>query len=224
MIKFKDSFQPFLILLFAGFLFFFQQMLAKPQVTKRSDYLTPPLIIKNMSMGLNVQLSDSFWLRAVQDFDYCDQKINETECKGKSWLFHVLDLTTDLDTTFQEAYFYGGLALTVIISDYEGATKIFDKGVPLFPKNWQFNYAAGYHSMIEEKDYKKAASRYLAAADYGAPGWVRLLAGSLAAKGGDTEFAEKVIQQMIEINEEPKYIERLKKKLEAVKNNMPVTK
>lgn len=217
----RISFSQIALLFFAGLLFFIQSFISSPQVVKRSDYLPPPAVIKNMTMGLNVQLSDSFWLRAIQDFDFCDQKLNEKECRGKSWLFQVIDLVTDLDPKFQEAFFFGALSLTVLISDYEGATKIFDKGVALFPEKWELNYAAGYHSMIEEKDYKKAAVRYLAAANHGAPTWVRILAGSLAAKGGNTEFAEKVIEQMISLNEDPKYIERLKKKLEAIKNNKP---
>lgn len=212
----------FLILSLSGFLFFIQLLQFRPEIIKRSDYLTPPTIIKNISLGLNVQFSDSFWLRAVQDFDYCDQMINSKECKGKSWLFQVVDLATDLDLKFEEAFFYGGLALTIIISDYEGASKIFDKGVIQFPNKWQLNYAAGYHSMIEEKDYGKAAERYLAAVNNGAPSWVRILAGTLAAKNGNTEFAEKVIEQMISMNEEPKYIERLKIKLDAIKNNKPL--
>lgn len=218
----RISFFHCLMVLLASTLFVFQVILKKPELSKRSDYLPPPVIVKQMSIGMKIQMADSFWLRAVQDFDFCDQKINTTECKGKSWLFQVLDLVTDLDLKFEEAFFFGGLALTVIISDYEGASKIFDKGTLQFPKSWQLNYAAGYHSMIEEKNYAKAAERYLAAANYGAPNWVRILAGTLAAKGGNTEFAEKVIEQMISMNEEPKYIERLKAKLDAIKNNKPL--
>lgn len=210
------------MLLIAMLFFIAQQSLEIPTVVKRSDYVAPPPIIKNMSLGLNIQMADSFWLRAVQDFDFCDQKINSTECKGKSWLFQVLDLTTDLDLKFEEAFYFGGLALTIIISDYEGASKIFDKGLLEFPNNWQLNYAAGYHSMIEEKDFVKAAQRYNTAAKYGAPDWVRILAGTLAAKGGDISFAEKVIEQMIELNDEPRYIKRLKEKLDAIKNNKPL--
>lgn len=206
-------------------LFFVLQILfISPVPIKRSDYLPPPIVVSYMSAGFKIQLSDSFWLRALQDFDFCDQKINQTECHGKSWLFQVLDLATDLDLKFKEAFFYGGLALTVIISDYEGASKIFDKGVAQFPTEWELNYAAGYHAMIEEKDNAKAADRYLAAANNGAPSWVRILAGTLAAKGGNTEFAEKVIEQMITMNEDPKYIERLKSKLEAIRNNKPLPK
>ena len=223
-LKVSRSIIGYFYLLFCASLFFILQLsMVAPSPQKKSVYLPPPVIVKEMSMGLKVQIADSFWLRAVQDFDYCDQKINETECHGKSWLFQVLDLVTDLDQNFKEVFFYGGLALTVIISDYDGASKIFDKGVTLFPKEWELNYAAGYHSMIEEKNYKKAAERYLAAANYGAPNWVRILAGTLAAKGGDTEFAEKVIEQMISLNEDPKYVERLEKKLDAIKNNKPLS-
>lgn len=217
-----SNFHYLLLSVSALFFFIIQMFFEPPMRIKRSDYLPPPSIIKEMSMGMKIQWADSLWLRAVQDFDYCDQKINETECRGKSWLFQVLDLVTELDLKFEEAFFYGGLALTIIVSDYEGASKIFDKGVNQFPNKWQLNYAAGYHSMIEEKNYSKAAERYLAAANNGAPNWIRVLSGTLAAKGGDTKFAEKVIEQMIELNDEPKYIKRLKAKLDAIKNNKPL--
>lgn len=216
------TFGYFIFLLLAFLFVIFQFLVPKPQLIKRSDFLPPPIVVKYISSGLGIQFADSFWLRAVQDFDYCDQKINQNECHGKSWLFQIIDLVTDLDARFEEAFFFGGLALTIIISDYEGASRIFDKGVIQFPNVWELNYAAAYHSMIEEKNYSKAAERYLAAANHGAPNWVRILAGTLAAKGGDTEFAEKVIEQMISMNDEPKYIERLKAKLEAIKNNKPL--
>lgn len=214
-----------LTLLFVAVLLFATATLFKtPQLVKRSDYLTPPIVVKHMAIGLNVQMADSFWLRAVQDFDYCDQQANEKECKGKSWLFQVLDLITDLDKLFMHAYHWGGLALTIIISDFAGATIIFDKGLAEFPNDWLLNYSAAYHSMMEEKDYPKAARRYLAAANNGAPNWVRILAGTLAEKGGDSEFAEKVVEHMIEINDDPKYIERLKLKLIDIRNKKVLSK
>ena len=201
------------LILVSVLLFSSLTILPKPVPQPRTDYIAPPTIIKNLSAGLNVQLSDSFWLRAIQDFDYCDQLINEKECKGKSWLYQVLDLTTDLDQRFFHAFHWGALALTVIISDYAGATAIFDKGTALYPDEWLLNYSAGYHALFEEKNKTKAAKLYLQAANHGAPDWVRLMAGRLAAEGGASEFAEKILQQMIEMSDEPRYVERLKKKM-----------
>lgn len=205
-------------LVFIPAIFYLCQLsFTKPELLKRSDYLPPPVILKYLSAGLKVQLADTFWLRAVQDFDFCEQKINATECIGQSWLYQVIDLSVELDSQFRDAFFYGGLALTVLISDYKGASNIFDKGVAINPDDWELNYAAGYHAMVEEKNYEKAARRYLAAANHGAPNWVRVLAGRMAVEGGNKEFAEKVLQQMIDLSEDEKLVNRLKSKLADLK-------
>lgn len=204
-----------LIILSASF-FAIALNLIKPTVQNRSDYLPPPEIIKNMSAGLNHQNSDAFWIRAIQDFDYCADLISERTCAGKSWLFKILDLTTELDKKFLEAYYYGGLSLSVIISDYDGATKIFDKGVLAFPQDRQLLYAAGYQALFEEKNKSKAAKYYFAAAENGAPPWVRVMAGRLAAEGGEKEYAAKILEQMITTSQDPALIHRLKQKLSEV--------
>ena len=206
-------------LMFASVLLFLgQAIFLKPVLTKRSDYLPPPKIIKNMALGLNVQFSDSFWLRAIQDFDFCDQPVSAKECKGKSWLFDVLDLTTDLDKSFFHAYVWGGLALTIIISDYAGASMIFDKGVMQFPDEWHLNYAAAYHALFEEKNKVKAAKLYFTAANNGAPAWIRVMAGRLAAEGGEKEFSNQILSTMVEMSDDPTYIERLRKKIKELEN------
>ncbi len=199
------------VLLFLG-----QGLFLKPNLLKRSDYIIPPKIIQNLAIGLQVQLADSFWLRAIQDFDFCDNPVSDTECKGKSWLFEILDLTTNLDKQFFHAYIWGGLALTVIISDYQGASVIFDKGVALFPDDWKLSYAAAYHSLFEEKNKAKAAKLYFNAANNGAPSWVRILAGRLAAEGGEKEFSQQILAKMIELNDDEKYVKRLKTKLAEI--------
>ncbi len=169
-----------------------------------------------MTAGLNVQLSDTFWLRANQDFDFCDQPKNKTDCIGKSWLFQIINLVTDLDSNFNEAFYYGALSLTVLISDYEGASQIFDKGVLYHAKDWHLLYAAGYHALLEEKNSVKASKIYFDAAKYGAPAWVKVMAGRLAIEGGEKEYAAKILEEMIATNQEPKLIERLKQKLESL--------
>ena len=217
-ITFKNIFNlPYWLAVLPAIFYFLQWGFVKPQMLKPSDYLTPPEVIRDLAVGIRVQLADSFWLRAQQDFDYCSQKINDKECRSKSWLFEIINLTVDLDRQFLHAYFYGGLALTVIISDYQGASIIFDKGVESFPNDNLLNYAAGYHAMTEEKNFEKAAQRYYAAANNGAPSWVRVLAGKLALKAGDKDLAQQILQHMISISEDEKLINRLKEKLAQTK-------
>lgn len=202
-----------ILMIISILMFIITSQLTKPVILSRSDYLVPPKLLKNLSAGLNIQSADSFWLRAVQDFDFCDQPINLHECKGSSWLFQIVDMAIELDSKFLEAYFYGGLALTVLVNDFEGASKVFDKGVSIFPDNWNLVYAAAYHALYEEKNKLKASKLYLLAAEKGAPGWTRVLAGRLAQEGGDYAFSKLILEQMIKTSQDPVLVERLKEKL-----------
>lgn len=212
--KYRNKFLLQIVVIFIPlFLFYISSFFSKPIQIKRSEFLRPPPVIKNLTAGLSVQQADSFWLRSNQDFDYCDKPINGNECVGKSWLYEIIDMTTDLDSHFLEAYYFGGLALTVIISDYEGASRIFDKGVINFPKDWRLSYAAGYHALFEEKNKLKAALLYKGVAANGGPPWIGIAAGGLAVDGGDRNLAIKILNEMIEISKDGKVTDRLKKKL-----------
>ena len=129
----------------------------------------------------------------------------------------MLDTATDLSPSFRIAYAAGGLALTVIISDIDGATKIFDKGVKALPHDWTIQYRAAYHYMYEVKDNKHAAELLIQAADNGAPPWTRVLAGRLYSDSGNVQLAEALLQEMIDTKQDDSLIERLREKIEATK-------
>lgn len=213
-------------LIFVSALFFFAALIfQKPQEKKRSDYTPPPSAIKNFTLGFNYAIADSLWLRAVQDFDYCEQKLNETECKSKSWLFQILNLATEVDPVFNPTmYRTGGLALSIIVSDYAGATVVFDKAMNQYPNDWTIAYAAGYHALYEEKAKAKAARLYEVAGKNGAPLWVLALAGRLAAESNETEYSKQILQGMIESNQDEKIINRLKQKISEIEQGNPSLK
>lgn len=202
-------------LLFLAALFFLgQSLFTKPLAQDRTLYIAPPLEVKYLLSGFGSQASDSFWLRAIQDTEYCEQYISEKVCTGKSWLFNMINLAVELDPLFVEAYYYGALSLTVLIEDTQGAKILFDKGVERFKHEWPLLYAAAYHALFEQKDKKKAARLYFMAANSGAPAWVRLSAGKLALEGGDDSTAEEILQQMIHTEQDPNWVRQLKKRLE----------
>jgi tetratricopeptide (TPR) repeat protein len=217
LIMFKST-QVRLIIVSALLFFCAAFLLNKPKVQLTQVNIHPIPAIKYFTVGLKYQISDVLWLRALQDIDYCEEKINQTECRGKSWLFENLDLATELDPVFDVGmYRLGALALTIIISDYEGASIIFDKALKHYPNYWLLLYSAAYHALFEEKNKTKAADLYFRAAKNGAPDWVHVMAGRLAAEGGDTEYAEKILQTMIETNQDEKFVKRLQEKLAHLK-------
>lgn len=202
-------------LFFCGTLFFI-----KPTNQLFDPNLLPLPVIQHFTVGFKIQIADTLWLKALENFDYCEQKINRTECIGKGWLFQTLDLATELDPVFEkDMYRMGGLALSVIISDAEGASRFFDKGVRQHPTYWPLLYAAAFHAHFEERNKKKASELYFQAVKNGAPDWIQVMAGRLAAEEGESEFAEKILQTMIESNQDPKYIQRLRDKISTILQN-----
>lgn len=181
--------------------------------------IAPPPMIEHLTFGYSEIAADAMWIRAVQDFDYCDSQVSENICRNNSWLYQMLDAITNLSPHFRIPYAAGALALTVIISDIEGATKIFDKGVKAFPNDWPILYRAAYHYMYEVKDNKRAAGLLIQAGKNGAPPWVFTLAGRLYSDAGSLELAESVLQEMIETKQDPTLIKRLQDKIQTMKKN-----
>ena len=210
-------FEELRLLFIAALIFCAQGFFLKPIPQDRTLYIAPPLEVKHLMTGFASQASDAFWLRSIQDAEYCEKAVEGT-CSGKSWLFNMINLTVELDPNFVEAYYYGGLSLTVLVEDNAGAKIIFDKGVEHFKHEWPLLYAAAYHALFEEKDKAKAARLYMMAANSGAPPWVRFAAGKLAIAGGDKTVAREILQQMINSEQDPNWIKQLKTKLEETKS------
>ncbi|MEK6775216.1 MAG: hypothetical protein AABY64_14845 [Bdellovibrionota bacterium] len=185
---------PFLIIL----LFLSRQSLLEYQ--HEPGINLPPPHITHFTFGFAEQMADQFWVRVIQDFDYCEQKIAENTCRNQGWLYQMLDLITDLSPNFRMPHATGPLALTVIISDIEGASKLFDKAVKNFPKDWPILYRAAYQALSEEKNKEKAADLLYRAAKYGAPSWAYTLAGRLYSEAGAQELGERIYQ---EIDQDP---------------------
>lgn len=181
-------------------------------------YIAPPKAIQHLTAGFKVQVADSLWMRAVQDFDYCSKRIEENVCEGNSWLYSVLDLASTLDSRLEIVMYHtGGLALSILITDVEGAANIFARGMRVYPDSKHIVYAAAYHALFEEKNKKKASKLYLRASQLGAPDWTQILAARLASESGDNEFADKILEDMIAQNQDEKLIKRLKSKLQESK-------
>lgn len=179
--------------------------------------VAPPGGIQYFSFGFQEAVADALWIRAIQDFDYCDSPVAAQQCRGNSWLYQMLNVTTDLSPHFRTPYVSGALALSVLVSDIPGASKIFDKGVAQFPNDWQLLYKAGYHFLYEVKDSKKAAALFVRAAQAGGPFWLNSLANRLYVDSGNPQLAEALLQEMIRTEQDPKLIERMREKLESIK-------
>ncbi len=181
------------------------------------DLIAPPPHLEHYSFGMRSQFADLLWIRSIQDFDYCDQTLGKNLCKGNSWLYQMLDSLTNLDSHYYIAYSAGGLALTVLVSDYAGASKIFDKGIKIYPNDWKLLYRAAYHVLYEENNYPKAAELFKRVGENGGPEWTLKLASRLNTRSGQVEVGERLLEDLIRRKEDEHVIQRLREKIEALK-------
>jgi hypothetical protein len=180
--------------------------------TPPKNYIAPPEL-KHFTFGYDEPMADILWIRAIQDLDFCSQKVNQSDCKSQSWLYQMINQITILSPDFRMPYAAGSLALTILINDYEGASKIFDKAVERFPKDWPILSRAAYHAIYEEHDKLKAARLLKQAAENGGPPWYYSLSGRLYAEGGELELGEALLNELKESNQPQYVIDRLSQKL-----------
>ena len=177
----------------------------KPIKSMSEPMLVPPHLIEHFAFGYSDLIADVFWLRSVQDFDFCGKHLQAQEFdKGlgreltvchEGWIFQMLDAVTRLAPRYRIAYTRGAIALSVIVSDKLGATKLFDRGRSVFPTDWYVQYCASYHYQFEVNDDLKAAEALQAAANNGGPNWVILLAAKLYNNTNKSEFGLQALEQ-----------------------------
>ena len=175
--------------------------------------IAPPPKMEYFSFGYQMPIADNLWIRSIQDFDYCETQIAENQCKNNSWLAEMLDTVTTLAPDYKIAYETGGLALTIIISDYAGASKIFDKGVIMFPYDVKLLFRAAYHAIFEEKKPEKAADLLVRAAKVGGQPWYYSLATKLYTEAGKKDLALEVYKDIQGTDVEPGTLKRIRGKL-----------
>ncbi len=173
-----------------------------PEVfTAKAKLIPPPAQLKYFNFGYRETLSDSLWLRVLQDMEACDEAIDVTKgitkkC-NRGWTFQMLDLITDVTPLFRAPYIFGATTLSVLVEDGPGASQIFEKGLVQFPKDWSLQYRAAYHYMSEDKNLPRAAELLILAGDNGAPNWVYSLAGKLYSEAGQAYLAKSVLEDQI---------------------------
>lgn len=215
---------------------------AKPQLKRQR--VAPQALpdgVKNFTFNYNDMLATLAWIRVLQDIHICfqnrkgigpipdfDNKIDpvaqvlnrelpESRCH-LSWVYHMVDVTTELDPTFYSAYYTGGLFLTVAVDDREGASRIFKKGLLYFPERWPLLYAAGYHELFEMKRPKVSAQLLKRAAERGAPPWVYSLSARLYTEVGQAEFAKHFLEEVLSKNLEGDFVDRIRGRLDEINN------
>lgn len=190
-------------------------------LTERNQRINvaPPAQLQYFSFGFKSVLSDLLWIRAIQDFDYCDQvaevrgKLNI--CQGKGWLYKLLNSALDLEPQFNIIGRAGPLTLSVLVNDIQGSSQLFRKALPLQGDDWVFYSRFAYHALYEENNSVLASRLFRKAAEFGGPSWYFGLSYSLFKGDFNAQTKQQIIESLTNQNEDDQFIQRMKDKFNA---------
>jgi hypothetical protein len=136
--------------------------------------------LKQYNLGFANLLAALMWVQLLQSSTY------EQITQGRvSWEFSQLDAVTSLDRSFERAYSYGAIFLSVFKRDKLGAQLLLEKWAKYRPNYWRVHYILGYHLYYEMGDFHEGSKEMLKAASLeGAPTWLNSLGIRLLSQSG----------------------------------------
>lgn len=161
-------------------------------------YLTSGATVSRLTRGYNALAADLYWIRAIQHYGRNKVRVGRAVPTGASatqatdyqLLYPLLDLTTTLDPRFNIAYRFGAVFLAEPPPGGPGqsdqAIALLAKGLQAQPDKWEYMQDIGFVHYWWRQDYPAAAEWFGRASQVpGAPWWLRSLAATTLAEGGD---------------------------------------
>jgi hypothetical protein len=187
-----------------------------------------PRVFRVLSFGHLPSTVDWLWIQALSD-----TSLTRYPAGVHSKFYYDLDLLTDLDPAFFQAYAAGANLLAVIRDDGIGSRDLVLKGIRFsksgllqYPDSfrkrhwegaWQLSVLLAYIYLFELKDLPNAAVAFQeAAALPQVPEYVQKLARRLEVRGGIYEVGLNLLAFMMEQAENEKSKERLAGQLKSL--------
>jgi len=176
-----------------------------PPVSSDILYFRGGAAVSRVALGFDAILADVYWIRAIQHFGGT-RRARESD-RTYTLLYPLLDLTTSLDPHFNIAYRFGALFLSEPYPAGPGradlAISLLERGLAANPKRWQYAQDAGFVHYWYRQDYKSAAEWYDRASRIeGAPWWLRSMAASTLAEGGDRQSSRQMWLRLYETTDD----------------------
>lgn len=103
-------------------------------------------------LGQKRLISSVLWIATILESDQDHYKSRNLN----SWMFLRFQTISLLEPKFYETYNFGGLYLSIIKDDLEGATFLYNKGLNFYPKDFNLLKNASFHFYFEVQDYDQA--------------------------------------------------------------------
>lgn len=187
-----------------------------PPVTERILYLQSGKAADRLALSFDSVAADIYWIRTIQHYGR-DHK-NVRRANRFELLYPLLDLTTTLDPHFQIAYRFGWIFLASQPPEGPGrvdqAMALLEKGLKANPDRWVLAYDLAFLHYLYTGDFNASADWFSrAAAMPRAPIWLKTLAATTRATGGNRADARRILQELR--TSEEKYVQNAAERLLA---------
>ncbi len=161
---------------------------APEEVVPAVRYLRSPEAARRLALSYDTLVADLYWMRALQVFG--STRLQMSGDKTYDGLYQFLDIATSLDPQFNIAYRFGAIFLSEAPPGGPGrpdqAVALLEKGIAHNPARWEYYQDIGFVHYWWHRDYAEAARWFeRGAAVEGAPWWLKSLAATTLAGGGD---------------------------------------
>ena len=184
-------------------------------------YLRSGQAIRRLTGAYSALAADGYWIRAIQYYGGTKQRLQAQPrvpepppmlavptSNDYSLLYPMLDITTTLDPRFAIAYRFGAVFLAEAYPRGPGrpdlAVALLEKGLRAQPDKWEYMEDIGFVHYWYGHDYRAASRWFQKASEVnGAPWWLRSLAATTLAQGGDRQSSRvmwEAIRQSAEID------------------------
>src|SRR5207247_1068885 len=176
--------------------------------------LTSGSVVRRFWISLSGLAADVYWMRVIQTYGGAKTRRDKmtslavpppmiADTTDYDQLYPLLDITTTLDPRFNIAYRFGAVFLSEPYPNGPGrpdlAIALLEKGLKSSPEKWQYWHDIGFVYYWNVHDYLKASDAFRRGADLpGAPWWLRSMAATMLAKGGDRNTSRLLWRQIYE--------------------------
>jgi hypothetical protein len=179
-------------------------------------YLSSGVALRRLTGAYRLMAADLYWIRTIQ---YYGGHKRELEAEQRwpepppalarlhqddyALLHPLLEITTTLDPLFNIAYRFGSVFLAEAEPRGAGrpdlAIALLEKGLRARPDKWEYMQDIGFVHYWYLHDYQGAASWFQKAAELpAAPWWLRSLAATTLAQGGDRRSSREMWQAILQ--------------------------
>jgi hypothetical protein len=167
-------------------------------------------MVRRLSLAFTGLTADLYWIRAIQYYGSTKGKLAAefpamrppaslvaNPAIDYPLLYPLLDLATTLDPRFNVAYRFGAIFLAEPHPSGPGrpdlAVALLEKGLRERPDKWEYVEDIGFVHYWYRQDYMAAAASFDKAARVaGAPWWLKSLAATTLAQGGDRRSSRQM--------------------------------